>query len=339
MRSTNIIMKQEGTDTGETFNIINVLVPGNPEPTTPFDIILQNIENHFKNDPPTGRNPSLKEFTIEITKRVWDDLIAHKLVGVQAVTPNETGKAKVWRLLAEMKKEIRIEKFDVYPKLHKLRARYNMELAYDSRPSMKEMEEEIYRIMSLEITTELDHDLIRTMHLLCKTHSETMKSSCEMVSDCMGFAWDIRRASAYIAKHSRRGRGNWCVVNNLDHKLLMMSKDFTPVVDDRNSAVVHVGNLLNEIRVYCDPYLDDETPIMVGFLGANNSHVDSGLIQAFHLPVVPNLAIDMNTFQPVIDFSSRNNISTIIKDDAFERNVHYDAFYRLIEVDHTPTLP
>ena len=132
--------------------------------------------------------------------------------------------------------------------------------------------------------------------------------------------------------------GNWCVVNNLDYQLLKMSKDFTLVEDERASAVKHVGNLIN-IPVYCDPYLNDDVPIMVGFQGAKNSYTDAGLIQAFQLPVVPHRSLDMNTFEPVIDFSSCNNISTIIKDDTFERNVHYDAFYRLIEVDHTAALP
>lgn len=160
-------------------------------------------------------------------------------------------------------------------------------------------------------------DLIEMIAGLCI--SEIDEEHLRVVSDCMGeptsifdqmqisgttFVGDVHAALAIliirqanlIAARTRRGAGNWCVVSptaltilqsattsafarvNADHFDVDITKGF-------NKGIMYIGTLNNAMKVYCNPYSSDETPVLVGYRG---NHIDAG---AFYTPFQP-LMID-----------------------------------------------
>jgi hypothetical protein len=128
-----------------------------------------------------------------------------------------------------------------------------------------------------------------------------------------GLSFQIERECNYLAKETRRGRGNFIICDSDTASALAMSgfMSLSPAiapqlnVDDTQSTFAGVIN--GKIRVYIDPYSPAGYNFFVaGYKG--ESPYDAGLFYCPYVPLQMVRAVDPNTFQPRIGFKTRYGV-------------------------------
>lgn len=218
-----------------------------------------------------------------------------------------------------------IEKVTVSALSRALKAEYSIEVAQDLKAIHGlDAESELANILSAEILTEINREVIRNLYYIAKTGAQNGTANAGIfdldvdangrwsVEKFKGLLFQLEREANAIAKTTRRGRGNIAVVSSDVASALTMAGvlDYSPALST-NLTVDDTGNtfcgvLNGKMRVYIDPYYlssgTDEIA-MVGYRGT--SPYDAGYFYCPYVPLQMVRAVDPQTFQPKIGFKTR----------------------------------
>jgi hypothetical protein len=217
-----------------------------------------------------------------------------------------------------------IERVAVEARTRALKAEYTTELAQDLKAVHGlDAETELANILSTEILTEINRELIRTLYFKAKTGAQQSDLNNTGVYDLntdsdgrwsaerfRGLMFQIEREANVIAKETRRGKGNFIVTSSDVASALAMGGflNLSPAlnvnldVDDTGNTFAGVLN--GRTRVYIDPYAKtDVNYVMVGYRGSNP--YDAGIFYCPYVPLQMVRAVGENNFQPKIGFKTR----------------------------------
>jgi hypothetical protein len=256
-----------------------------------------------------------------------------------------------------------IEKVTVTAKSRALKAEYSLELAQDLKAIHGlNAEAELANILSTEILSEINREIIRTIYNVAKPgaqHNVATAGTFDLdvdsngrwsVEKFKGLIFQIERDANAIAQTTRRGKGNMILCSADVASALTMAGvlDYTPALN-ANLQVDDTGNtfagvLQGKYRVYIDPYAGGSNVgaaggqyYVVGYKGA--SPYDAGLFYCPYVPLQMVRAVGENSFQPKIGFKTRYGLvanpfaeGADVGQGALNRNAN--AYYRRVRVNN-----
>jgi hypothetical protein len=246
-----------------------------------------------------------------------------KIAQAYSTVPKDTGTATTYTGAATATLEgnggkqisVQILKQAVEAKTRKLQARWTFEAAQDAQAMHGiDIEAEIMAALAQEITAEIDQEILLSLRTLASTeftyNQATVSGTATFVGDeHAALAVLINRVANLIAQRTRRGAGNWAVVSPASLTVLQSATTsaFARTTEGTFEAPTNtkfVGTLNGAMRVFCDSYAADTTPVLVGYKGA--SETDAA---AFYCPYIPlmssGVVLDPSTFEPVVSFMTR----------------------------------
>ena len=250
-----------------------------------------------------------------------------------------------------------IEKVTVTAKGRALKAEYSMELAQDLKAVHGlDAEGELSNILSAEILTEINREVVRTIYVTSKVGAQSDTTTAGKfdldvdsngrwsVEKFKGLMFQLEREANAIAKGTRRGKGNIVICSSDVASALQMAGvlDYAPALNSNNLNVDDTGNtfagvLNGRMRVYIDPYAGGNYMI-AGYKGSNA--FDAGLFYCPYVPLQMVRAVDPDTFQPKIGFKTRygmvanpfNDGATAAGTGALSEDTN--EYYRRVRVDN-----
>lgn len=67
--------------------------------------------------------------------------------------------------------------------------------------------------------------------------------------------------------------------------------------------VKYVGTLNGQMKIYCDTFANETTPVLIGYKG---NDVDAGVFYCPYIPLMStDVVLDPNTFEPTVGFMTR----------------------------------
>ena len=247
-----------------------------------------------------------------------------------------------------------IERLAVEAKTRALKAEYTTELAQDLKAVHGlDAESELANILSTEILSEINRELIYTLYRNAKAGAQQADLTTAGVYDLntdsdgrwsaerfRGLMFQIEREANVIAKETRRGKGNFVVCSSDVASALAMGGflNLTPAlqpqleVDDTGNTFA--GILNGKFKVYIDPYAAlGANFCMVGYRGS--SPYDAGVFYCPYVPLQMVRAVDQNTFQPKIGFKTRYGMVA----NPFAESTNLDSlggnqYYRIFAVNN-----
>lgn len=220
-----------------------------------------------------------------------------------------------------------IEKLTASVTSRALKAQFSNELAQDLRAIHgMDAESELGNILSTEVTTELNRELIRTIYGIAKPGAVDNTTAGVFDIDVDGdgrwfvekikcLMFQIEREANKIARETRRGRGNMIVTDSdvasalamaglLDYGTNLLGNNI--MVDD--TGPTFAGILNGRYRVYVDPYLTVNATtkkhlLLVGYRGA--SAIDAGLFYCPYVPMQTYRTVDPQSFNPILGVKTR----------------------------------
>ena len=220
---------------------------------------------------------------------------------------------------------VSIEKTSVVAKTRALKAEYSVELAQDLKAVHGlDAEAELSNILSAEILTEINREVIRTIYRTAKpgcqvgtatpgTYDMDVDSNGRWsVEKFKGMLFQIDREANAIAQQTRRGRGNFVLCSSDVASALAMAGvlDYAPALQTGlnvdEASTTFAGILNGKYKVFIDPYAANQSAsqfFMVGYKG--QSAFDAGLFYCPYVPLQMVRAVDPNSFQPKIGFKTR----------------------------------
>jgi hypothetical protein len=246
-----------------------------------------------------------------------------KIAQAYSTVPKDTGTATNYTGAATATLEgnggkqisVQILKQAVEARTRKLQARWTFEAAQDAQAMHGiDIEAEIMAALAQEITAEIDQEILLSLRTLAATeftyNQATVSGTATFVGDeHAALAVLINRVANLIAQRTRRGAGNWAVVSPASLTVLQSATTsaFARTTEGTFEAPTNtkfVGTLNGAMRVFCDSYANDSTPVLVGYKGA--SETDAA---AFYCPYIPlmssGVVLDPTTFEPVVSFMTR----------------------------------
>jgi hypothetical protein len=224
-----------------------------------------------------------------------------------------------------------IERVAVEAKTRALKAEYSTELAQDLKAVHGlDAETELANILSSEILTEINREVVRSIYVTAKSGSQQADLSTAGTYDLnvdsdgrwsaerfRGLMFQLEREANVIAKQTRRGKGNWVLCSSDVASALAMGGwlQLSPAVntslDVDDTGNTFVGTLNGKMKVYIDPYSattndarsSDINFACVGYRGSNP--YDAGIFYCPYVPLQMVRAVGENTFQPKIGFKTR----------------------------------
>ena len=221
-----------------------------------------------------------------------------------------------------------IEKVTVTAKSRALKAEYSLELAQDLKAIHGlNAEAELANILSTEILSEINREVIRTIYNVAEPGAQanvasggtfdldTDSNGRWSVEKFKGLIFQIERDANAIAQRTRRGKGNMILCSADVASALTMAGvlDYTPAlnanlnVDDTGNTFA--GVLQGKYRVYIDPFAANVSATqyyVIGYKGS--SPYDAGLFYCPYVPLQMVRAVGQDTFQPKIGFKTRYGI-------------------------------
>jgi len=217
-----------------------------------------------------------------------------------------------------------IEKVTVTAKSRALKAEYSIELAQDLKAIHGlDAETELSTLLSAEIMAEINREIVRTIVLSASPGAvdATVAGTFDLdvdsngrwsVEKFKGLMFQIEREANFVAKATRRGKGNILVCSSDVASALQMAGvlDYAPALNSNNLQVDDTGNtfagvLNGRMRVYVDPYAGGNYAV-VGYKGS--SAFDAGLFYCPYVPLQMVRAVGQDTFQPKIGFKTRYGV-------------------------------
>lgn len=220
-----------------------------------------------------------------------------------------------------------IEKISVTAQGRALAAEYTMELAQDLKTVHGlDAESELANILTTEILTEINRELIRTINYTaqigCQENTTTPgffdldqdANGRWSVEKWKGLHFQIERECNQIAKNTRRGKGNMAVMTSDTAAALIAAGvlDYAPALQAMQNMVVDdtgntfAGILGGRIRCYIDPYATGGQYVTVGYKGP--TPYDAGLFYCPYVPLQMVRAVRPDSFTPRIGFKTRYGI-------------------------------
>jgi hypothetical protein len=266
-----------------------------------------------------------------------------------------------------------IERIAVEAKTRALKAEYSTELAQDLKAVHGlDAETELANILSTEILSEINREVIRTVYNVAKLGAAQSDLSgvaagkagiYNLAADSdgrwsaerfRGLMFQIEREANRIAKETRRGKGNFIVTTADVASALAMggflniSPALNTNLDVDDTGNTFAGVLNGKMRVYIDPYaagsqgeVIDETGlngvysdyVTVGYRGT--SPYDAGFFYCPYVPLQMVRAVGEDTFQPKIGFKTRYGMVA----NPFAQNTDLDVlggnqYYRIFAVQN-----
>jgi Major capsid protein Gp23 len=218
-----------------------------------------------------------------------------------------------------------IEKVLVEAKSRALKAEYTLELAQDLKAIHGlSAEAELANILSTEILSEINREVIRTIYKVAEQGAATNVATQGIfdldvdsngrwsVEKFKGLLFQIERDANAIAQRTRRGKGNVIMCSADVASALTMAGvlDYTPAlnanlnVDDTGNTFA--GVLMGKFRVYIDPYsanVSNNQYYVVGYKGT--SPYDAGVFYCPYIPLQMVRAVGQDNFVPRIGFKTR----------------------------------
>jgi len=244
-----------------------------------------------------------------------------------------------------------IEKASVEAKTRALKGEYTQELAQDMmKVHGLDAEAELANIISAEILSEQNRELIRTINFTASVGAANATSAgvFDTQSDSTGrwqeeqwkgLLFQIELEANAIAKSTRRGKGNIMICSSNVASALNMIGVLTAaspagglVVDD--SGNTFVGTIMGgRMKVYVDPYTTGDY-VTVGYRGGP---MDAGIFYCPYIPLEMVKTMGEETFQPKIAFKTRygmikNPFSGTAGTGAIGR--HDSTYYRIFAVNN-----
>ena len=216
-----------------------------------------------------------------------------------------------------------IEKVTVTAKSRALKAEYTMELAQDLKAIHGlDAETELANILSAEIMAEINREVVRTINITATVGAQDNVTTAGVfdldtdsngrwsVEKFKGLMFQLEREANYIARTTRRGKGNILICSSDVASALQMAGvlDYAPALNSNNLQVDDTGStfagvLNGRFRVYIDPYALGGNYATVGYKGS--SAFDAGIFYCPYVPLQMVRAVDQSTFQPKIGFKTR----------------------------------
>ena len=223
-----------------------------------------------------------------------------------------------------------IEKNSVEAKSRALKAEYSMELAQDLKAIHGlDAETELANILSSEILSEINREVVRTVYVTAKPGAQTDTANAGIfdmdvdsngrwsVEKFKGLMFQVERDANQIAIETRRGKGNMIICSSDVASALQMAGvlDYAPALNN-NLNVDDAGNtfagvLNGRYKVYIDPYAAngaEKQYYTVGYKGT--SPYDAGLFYCPYVPLQMVRAVGEQSFQPKIGFKTRYGMAT-----------------------------
>ena len=220
-----------------------------------------------------------------------------------------------------------IEKHSVTARSRALKAEYSMELAQDLKAIHGlDAETELSNILSSEILSEINREVVRTVYISAKPGAAagTVSTAGQFDMDVdsngrwsvekfKGLMFQLEREANHIAQETRRGKGNMIICSADVASALQMAGvlDYTPALNN-NLTVDDTGNTFAGVlngrhKVYIDPYAansgDANQYFVSGYKGA--SPFDAGIFYCPYVPLQMVRAVGEQSFQPKIGFKTR----------------------------------
>ena len=224
-----------------------------------------------------------------------------------------------------------IERIAVEAKTKALKAEYSTELAQDLKAVHGlDAETELANILSTEILSEINREVIRTLYTNAKLGAGQNDIATAGIYDLYadsdgrwsaerfrGLMFQIEREANQIAKETRRGKGNFVLCTADVASALAMggflniSPALNVALDPDDTGNTFVGTLNGKFKVYVDPYAAGSVGAghaygdyaVVGYRGTNP--YDAGFFYCPYVPLQMVRAVDPDTFQPKIGFKTR----------------------------------
>ncbi len=248
-----------------------------------------------------------------------------------------------------------IEKATVTAKSRALKAEYSLELAQDLKAIHGlDAETELANILSTEILSEMNREVIRTINSQAKSGAQqsnvAVRGIFNMSTDSdgrwsaekfKGLMVQIEREANAIAKETRRGKGNVVMCSSDVASALAAAGmlDYAPAIS-ANLNVDDTGNLFAGVlngrtKVYIDPYATVDY-VTVGYKGTNP--YDAGVFYCPYVPLTMMRAVGEDTFQPKIGFKTRYGMVSNPFVGATAANglatAKTNQYYRIFRVDN-----
>ncbi len=218
-----------------------------------------------------------------------------------------------------------IERTSVTAQTRALKAEYSVELAQDLKSVHGlDAENELSNILSTEILSEINREVVRTLYIAAKTGAQVGTATAGTfdldvdangrwsVEMFKGLMCQIEREANAIAQQTRRGRGNFIICSSDVASALAMAGvlDYAPALSTGlnvdEASTTFAGVLNGKYKVYIDPYAANQSStqfFVVGYKGT--SAFDAGMFYCPYVPLQLVRAVDPNTFQPKIGFKTR----------------------------------
>ena len=261
-----------------------------------------------------------------------------------------------------------IEKATVTARTRALRAAYTMELAQDLKAIHGlDAESELSNILSTEILSEINREVVRTIYITAKEGAQTTadpgifnldtdSNGRWSVEKFKGLMFQIERDCNDIGILTRRGKGNILVCSADVASALSMAGVLDQgggangagnlSVDPSPAGSTFAGTINGRIKVYVDPYNS-----VVSASAANNWYVagyrgsnayDAGLFYCPYVPLQMVRAVSETTFQPRIAFKTRygmavnpmSSTSAAIASESIPFTANSNTYYRRARVSN-----
>lgn len=211
---------------------------------------------------------------------------------------------------------IRILREVVEAKSRRLSARWTIESAQDANAQHGiDIEAEVMAALAQEITAEIDQEMLYKLRALGGAPSLVFDQ--DQATGIATFVGDehaalatlINRQAGIIAQRTRRGAANWAVVSPAALTVLQSATTsaFARTTEGTFEAPTNVklsGVLNGTMKVYVDTYASDDTPILMGYKGSNETDA-----AAYYCPYIPlqstGVVMDPNTGELVTGFLTR----------------------------------
>jgi len=221
-----------------------------------------------------------------------------------------------------------------------------VELALDMRVNHGlDAENELANILSTEIISEINREVIRTIYTIAKpgATSTTVPGTFDLDADSdgrwsvekfKGLVFQLERDANQIAVDTRRGKGNvlLCSADVASALALAGVLDYAPALnagsslDVDPSGATYVGNYRGKFKVFVDPYATGDFYVM-GYKGANQ--YDAGMFYCPYVPLQMVRATDQDSFQPAIGFKTRYGI---VANPFTSLTADQNTYYRRVKV-------
>jgi len=232
--------------------------------------------------------------------------------------PANPGPARTAQLEGRMgnKMNIRVLKETVEAESRRLSANWTIESMQDAQSQHGiDIEAELMAVLAQEMTAEIDQEILNNLRTLAGTATVTFDQSAvsgvatSVVDEHAALAVLINQQANRISQRTRRGAGNWCVVNPLVITVFQSAgaSAFARTTEGTFEAPTNtkfVGTLNGEMRVYVDTYAGDNVDVLVGYKGTSESDA-----AAFYCPYIPLMSsgsvMDPNTGEMITTFLTR----------------------------------